>query len=182
MYPSEWAANSAIYDYHALPEKIEIIPFGVNLDDSPSLEQVFPNKRASPCRLRLLFVGRDWSRKGGDIAFQTLISLCDQGIDAELTMVGSVLPVNVQHDKLKVISYLNKNSIRERKLLDEIFLKASLFIFPTLADCSPLVIGEANAFDFLCLPQMLEEYQQLLKMVKMVICCLSQLQGMITLI
>lgn len=144
VYPSEWAAKSAIYDYHAEPEKIEIIPFGANLDAPPSVDQVLSNKQSSPCRL--LFVGRDWARKGGDVAFQTLIALCKKGIDTKLTVVGSTPPANVQHEKLKIVPFLNKNKLEERKQLDELFLKSNIFIFPTRADCSPMVIGEANAF------------------------------------
>ena len=144
VYSSEWAANSAICDYQAEACKIEIIPFGANLDEPPLAKEVFSKKQTSSCRL--LFVGRDWSRKGGDIAFQTLISLCRRGVDAELVTVGSTPPPEIKHDKLTVIPYLNKNVPQQRKQLDQLFLEANFFIFPTRADCSPIVICEANAF------------------------------------
>ncbi len=144
VYPSEWAANSAIFDYKAEPTKIEIIPFGANLDEPPLGNEVLSPKQTSSCRL--LFVGRDWSRKGGDIAFQTLISLCKRGFDAELVVVGSTPPPEIKHEKLRVIPYLNKNIPQQRKQLDELFLKSNFFLFPTRADCSPIVICEANAF------------------------------------
>jgi len=144
VYPSEWAAKSAICDYHAEPTKIEIIPFGANLDEPPLANEVLSPKPASSCRL--LFVGRDWSRKGGDIAFQTLISLCERGFDAELVIVGSTPPPEIKHEKLRVIPYLNKNIPQQRKQLDELFLNSNFFLFPTRADCSPIVICEANAF------------------------------------
>jgi glycosyltransferase involved in cell wall biosynthesis len=63
----------------------------------------------------LLFVGRDWSRKGGDIAFKTLISLCERGVDAELVIVGSTPPPEIKHEKLRVIPYLDKNVPQQRK-------------------------------------------------------------------
>lgn len=144
VYPSEWAANSAINDYQAEPEKIAIIPFGANLDSPPSMSEVLSNNLTSP--FRLLFVGRDWSRKGGDIAFQTLISLCKKGFDAELTVVGSTPPANIQHDKLKVVPFLNKNIPQDRKQINELFLKSNAFILPTRADCYGIVLCEANAF------------------------------------
>ncbi len=144
IYPSEWAAKSALCDYHAEPTKIEIIPFGANLDEPPLANEVLSPKQTSSCRL--LFVGRDWSRKGGDIAFQTLISLCERGVDAELVIVGSTPPPEIKHEKLRVIPYLNKNIPQQQKQLDELFLKSNFFLFPTRADCSPIVICEANAF------------------------------------
>src|SRR6185369_17567008 len=39
IYPSEWAARSAVEDYHADPAKIHVLPFGANVD-APSLDAV----------------------------------------------------------------------------------------------------------------------------------------------
>ncbi len=144
VYPSEWVADSAIYDYQVEKAKVEIIPFGANLDTSPLSEAVLSKEQNSPCRL--LFVGKDWHRKGGEIAFQTLISLHKMGIDAELVVVGSVPPAEIKHDKLTVIPYLDKNIPQQRQKLNELFLKSHFFVFPTRADFSPIVICEANAF------------------------------------
>jgi glycosyltransferase involved in cell wall biosynthesis len=144
IYPSEWAANSAISDYQADATKVEIIPFGANLDEPPLANEVLSPKQTSSCRL--LFVGRDWSRKGGDIAFQTLACLGERGVNAELVVVGTTPPPEIKHEKLRVIPYLNKNVPQQRKQLDELFLNSNFFIFPTRADCSPIVICEANAF------------------------------------
>ncbi len=144
VYPSEWVADSAINDYQVEKAKVEIIPFGANLDTSPLSEAVLSKEQNSPCRL--LFVGKDWHRKGGEIAFQTLISLHKMGIDAELVVVGSVPPAEIKHDKLTVIPYLDKNIPQQRQKLNELFLKSHFFVFPTRADFSPIVICEANAF------------------------------------
>ena len=144
VYSSEWAANSAISDYQADAAKIEIIPFGANLDEPPLATEVLSQKQTSSCRL--LFIGRDWSRKGGNIAFQTLTCLGERGVDAELVVVGTAPPPEIKHEKLRVIPYLNKNVPQQRKQLDELFLNSNFFIFPTRADCSPIVICEANAF------------------------------------
>lgn len=144
IYSSQWAADSAISDYQAEADKIEIIPFGANLDTPPLAEEALAKKPTSTCRL--LLVGKDWYRKGGDIAFQTLISLLQKGVDAELVVVGCMPPAEIKHDKLIVIPYLNKNVPQERKQLDKLFLSSHFFILPTRADCSPIVTCEANAF------------------------------------
>ncbi|NJL54830.1 glycosyltransferase family 4 protein [bacterium] len=144
MYSSQWAADSAIRDYGADPSKVEVIPFGANLDEPPSAEQVLSREPSSTCRL--LFVGKDWQRKGGDIAVQTLIALNQMGIDTELTTVGTVLPPEVKHEKLHSIAFLNKNVPAQRQQLNNLFLKSDFFIFPTRAECSPIVLCEAAAF------------------------------------
>ena len=145
VYPSEWAASSAIKDYKAQPEKIEIIPFGANIDNLPSFEEInLKSKTHSVCRL--LFIGKDWQRKGGDIAFQTLVCLRERGIDAELTVIGSLPSSEIKHDKLTVIPFLDKNDPVQRQRFRELLLNSNYFIFPTRADCSPIVTCEANAF------------------------------------
>lgn len=144
VYSSQWAAKSAISDYQGDPEKVEVIPFGANLDDIPSVDQLFSKCNASRCRL--LFIGKDWERKGGNIAFETLISLLNMGIDAELVMLGCVPPDDIKHERLNVIPFLNKNNPKQRKELNQLFLQSHFLMFPTRADCSPIVICEANAF------------------------------------
>jgi glycosyltransferase involved in cell wall biosynthesis len=144
VYSSQWAADSAISDYQADADNVVVLPFGANLDNPPLAKEILSKKQMSPCRL--LFVGKDWHRKGGDIAFQTLISLCNQGIDAELVLVGCVPPAEIKHEKLTVIPFLNKNIPEQRRQLDDLFLKSNFFILPTRADCSPIVLCEANAF------------------------------------
>ena len=67
-------------------------------------------------------------------------------VDAELVVVGCVPPADVKHDKLTVVPFLNKNIPQQQKRLNEIFLNSHFFIFPTRADCSPIVICEASAF------------------------------------
>jgi glycosyltransferase involved in cell wall biosynthesis len=144
VYSSDWAANSAIDEYQVAPDKIAVIPFGPNFDNAPLASEILGHKSMSRCKL--LFVGREWERKGGDIAFRTLVSLRELGIDAELVIVGTVPPDKFQHDQVKVIPFLNKNDPAQRQQFYELFLQSNFLIFPTRADCSPMVIGESNAF------------------------------------
>jgi glycosyltransferase involved in cell wall biosynthesis len=144
VYSSKWAADSAIADYQADGKRIAILPFGANIDAPPLAKAALSNKKTAKCQL--LFVAKDWQRKGGEIAFKTLVALCNRGIDAALTVVGCVPPAEIKHDKLTVIPFLNKNVPEQRKQLDDLFLKSNFFILPTRADCSPIVLCEANAF------------------------------------
>lgn len=144
VYSSEWAANSAINDYGADPGKVHVIAFGANLDDVPAANEVLTHKHNAVCRL--LFVGKDWKRKGGNIAFDCLKALLNMGINTELTMIGCTPPDGLTHEKLTIIPFLNKNIPKQRKQLNEIYLRSNFLLFPTRADCSPIAICEANAF------------------------------------
>ncbi len=80
---SRWAATSLCEDYGVARDHVRLAPFG------PAVVAGHPP--AGPearRRLRLLFVGSDWVRKGGDAALGVLAELHARGVDVELTVVG----------------------------------------------------------------------------------------------
>jgi glycosyltransferase involved in cell wall biosynthesis len=143
VYPSSWAARSAIDDYGVSSDKITVIPFGANLD-SKSVNSNNLKSKVAICRL--LFVGKDWDRKGGNIAFETLTSLLEMGVDAELIVVGCIPPSEIKHDKITIVPFLNKNIPIQKQKLEKIFSQSDFFIFPARAECYGIVLCEANAF------------------------------------
>lgn len=142
VYSSAWAAASAIWDYGIEPAKIEVIPFGANLDNVPSGES-YLSKKTGLCRL--LFIG-NWQKHGGEIAFQTLVSLCKRGWEAELTVVGCTPPSEIKHQNLTVIPYLDKNYPHQQQQLYKLFANSHFLIFPSQVECDGTVLCEANAF------------------------------------
>jgi glycosyltransferase involved in cell wall biosynthesis len=144
IYSSAWAARSAIEDYGADPAKIHVVPFGANIDEPPAREVVLARKQSEQCRL--LFLGVDWVRKGGDIAFETLLKLEELGIRAELVVCGCTPPQGVAHERMKIIPFLDKNDERQRKELEQLLMSADFLLLPTRADCTPIVFCEASAF------------------------------------
>lgn len=144
IYSSTWAARSAIEGYAADPRKIHVVPFGANLDEVPSREIVLAREKSERCRL--LFLGVDWIRKGGDIAFETLLKLEELEIQAELIVCGCTPPEQFAHDRMKVIPFLDKNDERQRKELENLLLSTDFLLLPTRADCAPNVFREASAF------------------------------------
>jgi len=93
-----------------------------------------------------LFIGVKWERKGGDIAFETLLALEKMGIPAELTVVGCIPPKQFAHPAMKVIPFLNKNDESQRKKLEKLYLTSDFLLFPTRNECYGIVVCEANAF------------------------------------
>jgi len=144
LYSSEWAARSAIEDYHADTRKVHVVPFGANFETPPPIEVLHQRKRSDICRL--LFVGVNWERKGGDIAFETLVKLEEMGIPAELTVCGCVPPKTFTHEKMKVIPFLNKNDANQRKELEQLYITSDFLLFPTRNECYGIVVCEASAF------------------------------------
>lgn len=143
VYSSAWAAKSAVDDYGASANKVFVVPFGPNLDWIPARVARLPQVANS---INLLFVGREWDRKGGDVAVATVNQLRNTGIDARLVVVGSNPPPNVKCPHIQVFPYIDKRSDDGRAKLTELYERADAFILPTKADCTPVVMSEAAAF------------------------------------
>lgn len=147
IYPSQWAAQSAIDDYGVASSKVSVIPFGANLDSPPTPAEVSKNRQTNPLApCRLLFIGMSWQRKGGEIAFQTLLKLIERNIDAELVIVGTVPPPHIRHEKLTVIPHLDKNSPQHRQRLNQLLQQSHFLLLPSRAECYGIVLCEASAF------------------------------------
>ncbi|NBW35240.1 MAG: glycosyltransferase [Cytophagia bacterium] len=139
---SSWAGDFVKHQYR---KDSTIIPFGSNLNIS--YDRLPKSFYAKQTEYHLLFIGVDWKRKGGDIAVQTHKQLIDMGIKSKLTIVGTKPPANLLLPGfVTVIPNLNKDSNEGEEFLKSLFERASFFILPTLADCTPIVIAEAYSF------------------------------------
>lgn len=146
FYSSDWAKESAIKYYEIQKEKIEVIPFGLNMDKIPLSDKILGNiemKYKNPL-FKLLFVGKDYDRKGGAIAVETLKNLRTKGYNIELTIVGCN-PL-IKDSNIKIIPYINKNNKKEYKIYEELLKESHFLILPTKADCTPMVLIEANSY------------------------------------
>ena len=144
LFSSDWAAESAVRDYGADPAKVHTVHIGANVSQPPGRERVLPRSRGD-C-IRLLMVGVSWSRKGGSIAYETMLRLLDQGYNAELTVVGCTAPRGFHHPRMRVIPFLNKSVRQHRMQLEQIWNEATFFILPTRSDATPVVLCEAGAY------------------------------------
>jgi len=143
IYPSHWAAQSAIEHYGASPEKVHVLPFGPNFDDLPA-SGVSSSERIGP--LRILFVGRDWTRKGGDIAYAAVAGLRASGIDARLLLCGCNPPMDVDPAVAELIPMIDKQKPGGYEALCALYASADVFLLPTRAECAGVVFSEAAAF------------------------------------
>ncbi|WP_022722503.1 glycosyltransferase family 4 protein [Rhodopseudomonas sp. B29] len=143
LYPSEWAARSAVNDYTADPAKVHVVPWGANLDVAPDRHSVLGERKPGPCRL--LFVGANWEEKGADVAVGTLNELRSRGIDAELVICGCIPSKPSSYDCVTIIPFLNKSDPDQRQRLSGLYRDADFFLLPTRADCYGIVFCEAAA-------------------------------------
>lgn len=145
LYPSTWVAESATRDYGASPAKVAVVPFGANLDRVPSAERATARRAGGTCRL--LFLGRDWVRKGGDLALGAFGALQAMGVPAELTICGCTPPPGWGgHEGVRVIPRLDQREPSQRRELEQLLEHSSFLLLPTRAECYGVVFCEAAAF------------------------------------
>ncbi len=144
VFPSHWAAESAIRDYGAAPDRIHVVPYGANLEDPPTDEIVLASNRRRHCQL--LFVGAAWDRKGGNLAFATMQSLRQRGIDARLAVIGVEPPSYLDRTHLVHYGFLNKQKPDQSALYRQLWLESSFLCMPSRAETFGAVFAEAAAF------------------------------------
>ena len=146
MFSSKWALDSAIKDYGANPETTFSIPFGANIDNHPNHE-IINHKLINPSKkCTLLFIAKEWERKGGEIVIETLNELIAMGLNTELVVLGSNPPQKLTSDKVKLYPFLDKNILEDYERFLEILNFSNYLLLPTRADCTPIVFCEANAY------------------------------------
>ena len=141
---SQWAADSTINDYHASPDHTYVLEFGANIDDKDILRSL----TYGGGKLRILFSGVDWHRKGASIAIETVDILNERGIDTELLMAGlkSIPPEYENHPHVTNLGFLNKNNPEQYKLYVDTIRQSHLLLLPTKAECAGIVFSEAAAY------------------------------------
>ncbi|WP_442589250.1 glycosyltransferase [Pedobacter sp. AW31-3R] len=148
IYASKWAADSAINDYSINSAKIKVVPRGANIicdRSAEDIKQIVANR--SKEIIKLLFVGVEWHRKGGDKAYEIVKYLNDNNIKAELHIVGlKSIPLDPLPDYIINHGFLNKSDSSQNEILNNLYLESHFFLLPTVADTFGIVFAEANSF------------------------------------
>lgn len=146
IYASRWAAQSAIKRYGTDPAKVKVVPFGSNITDPPDRQTVMraiDDRRSDKCEL--LFIGVNWERKGGPLAWEIARLLNESGMPTRLTVLGCEPPVGFNAPFMEVVSFLTKDSVNEQEQLTELLLHSHFMLVPSVAECFGLVYAEASS-------------------------------------
>jgi glycosyltransferase involved in cell wall biosynthesis len=133
---SHWAKQGLVDRYEVPPDKVVVIPPGVDCDQWTAREQSREHDDAAP--VRILFVGGDFARKGGPTLLSSVRRLRAGGAKVELDVVThDSLPAEAG---ITVHHGLGPNSAA----LIDLYWNADIFCLPTLADSLALVLAEAG--------------------------------------
>ncbi|HEX6095629.1 MAG TPA: glycosyltransferase family 4 protein [Thermoanaerobaculia bacterium] len=145
-FPTREAADAAVRDCGADPARVHVIPWGANLLAEPPRDEI---ERAVRGRARdacsLVFIGREWERKGGALVLATLDELRKRGVPAQLTIIG-VTPPEPVPDGVRIIPFLDKQTPAGWQEFSAIMDAAHLLLVPSRAEAYGQVYCEAAAF------------------------------------
>lgn len=150
---SQWSKKTT-EDAYGLPnDKIISVARGANLTSgfcNNDVKEVI-KKRVTNKNKEFLFVGVDWNRKGGDVAFKVIEALRKNGHNITLNIVGCKPEKAVaEKEFVTVYPFFNRKDSKEKQELLDLFTNAFLYIMPTRAEAMGIVFAEAASFALPC--------------------------------
>lgn len=143
VYPSDWAARFVVEELGAEPTRVRVIPWGANIDPLPADDVAAVIDRRLQGPPKVLFVGKDWERKGGPTVLAATELLRRHFPDLELHIVGDAprrLPAHVHHHGL-----LSMTMPAERALRDRLYAESTVLVVPSTAEALGIVFCETAA-------------------------------------
>lgn len=126
---AEYWRRSFIEDFDVEPSRVVNIRYGVNVDIPPVVPKDYTRKN-------IVFIGIDFSRKGGENLVQAFQSLSTRHPDASLHIIGpKEAPSALKRPGLRNIEfhgYLSRENAEQKSKLLSILEKGTLFILPSL--------------------------------------------------
>ena len=130
----QWAAYSLVAEYGVARNKIDVIPPGVDLQlFRPSLL----GKRSQ--RVRILFVGGQFERKGGADLLEAARGLGD-AVEIDI-VTGDAVPAI----PAGVVARVHRGLKPQSERLLSLYRSADIFALPSRGDCMPQAVTEAIA-------------------------------------
>lgn len=138
---SEWVRELTIKNTNIDPNNIFTVGAGINLDVSK-----IDNKKKSGNKI--LFIGKEFYRKGGDLVVKAFEKLIKEMPTAELYIVGPLYKPKEITDDLQGIHFLGQLSFDEVSLY---FNKCDIFCMPSRFEAYGIVYIEALVYGLPCI-------------------------------
>ncbi len=148
IFSSDWARDEAIRVYDAEPAHLAVVPFGANLASPPrraDVAQWIQERVNRP--LRLLFLGKEWDRKGGEEALALTREIRARGLFATLEIVGCT-PELGEDDRAisRIHGFVDPSTVKGRTLFQRLLQESHFLLFLSKAEAYGIALCEAAAF------------------------------------
>jgi len=130
------------------PHKLEVAPFGANLPATPTEQQVeqWIQDRPRDCQ-RLLMIGIDLERKGGNTAFAACRELKRRGVSFRLDVIGGniAVPSDIAAH-VRMHGFVHKRRAADWQRFQDVVGSSHLLLHPARAEAFGCALVEAAAF------------------------------------
>ena len=137
---SEWCRESLIEHYGVAPDKVTVIPPGVDVRRWTRI-----GDRQDDGVVRILFVGDDFQRKGGDVLVEAVRRLRRRVSERPATLAIELDIVSNADVRCEPGVHVHRGVSPNSPELVGLYHRASIFCLPTRGDCLPMVLSEAGA-------------------------------------
>lgn len=148
IFSSEWARDEAARDYRISSARMAVVPFGANLLDAPTRAEVegwIKLRRQAP--LRLLFLGKEWQRKGGPDALALVRALRERGLPATLDIVGcSPALTPGERGYTRVHGFIDHATAAGAERFNTLLRESHVLVFLSRAEAFGIALCEAAAY------------------------------------
>jgi glycosyltransferase involved in cell wall biosynthesis len=133
---SPWTA-SLLASADCPESKIRWYPPGCGVTDPGEIERTWDH-------LSILFIGKDWERKGGPELVEAFRQVRAADPRAELTIVGA--KPDVREPGVTVLGYLDKDVPADASAFDDAIRRATVFCLPSVWESTGIVYMEAAMY------------------------------------
>lgn len=130
---SQWTAESLVSHYGTPENKITVVYTGPNMDPQDEVVQRRPHQ--------ILFVGYDWTRKGGPLLLDAFRLVRHAMPDAELVIVGP--DPEVREDGIRIAGTLDRRDPSQFAKLKRLYRESACLCLPSCFDPFPIAIVDA---------------------------------------
>lgn len=139
---SDFVRRSLIADYKVDPARVHVVYAGVNLTIPPV------PRRETPAQPTILFIGRDFERKGGPLLVRAFRRVRAAVPDARL-IIGGCNP-SISEQGVEVVGFIDKMQPDGERRLADLYARASVFTMPSHFEPFGIVYAEAMHFGLPC--------------------------------
>lgn len=165
---SDFAKNSIVSDYGINDDKIKTVYTGANIDDLPNFDKDYSGKK-------ILFVGKDFHRKGGPTLIKAFKEVKKEVGDAELTIVSKP-HLQFPSKKNTLLDFLGiskksaidlpgvhiKHDISYEEVID-LYKDTAVFVMPSIQENFGHVFLEAMAYKTPCIGSTVDAMPEIIK-------------------
>jgi len=144
LFPmSKWLADSFYRDFSVPYDKMEVVGVGANFSEIP------PNTNKLHNEPNILFVGVNFTRKGGGLLLRAFEEVRKEIPSARLKIVSAYVP-KTPIKNVDFIGLIDKNTTEGANELLKLYQWASVFVMPSLYEPFGIVFLEAMAHQIPC--------------------------------